>query len=774
MTYQLGIDLGTTFSTAAVLREGRAEVLSLGTRSSAVPTVVLVRDDGVVLVGEPAEARGVAEPDRVAREFKRRLGDPTPLVLGGAPYGAERLAAYVLEHVIARATERMGAAPDTVVVTHPASYSSYRLELLREATVLAGRGDALLLPEPQAAAWHYAHDHRVERDETVAVFDFGGGTLDTAVVRAVAGGFELLGEPQGIDRFGGIDIDEAVFDRLREQVDDLFPTRPEQIEDPAWRSALARLRIECRTAKERLSDDTETIITVATPAGSQQVKLRRTDLEAMVRPRIGDAVRALERAVTSAGLTMPQVSRVLLVGGSSRIPLVRVLLAEATGRPIALDADPETTIALGAARWQPRAAASWPVSTPPPPADLPRAAPPPPPSGPPVSTIPPPPPPPSSPGGSSPVADGASSGEPFTASPPPSAARRPKRSVLVAAGAVAVLAAGAGAFVVSRGDDTPADPLAAIADACAELATSTSGRALPTTVDDARAFSAAVHPLLARSVTSIEAVSFPAADTDAERQLLVNALTSLDGAVVELGTVAPENLDSFVANVALGASTVDQVATSLGVSGGCIATSVATTPTTVAPTTTVPPTTVAPTTAAPTTVAPTTIAPTTVPVTAVPGVIQGQDLSAFFTGPVGLTLAPFDPAALQADVVDTWQSDPVAGPALTIIYGARILDANGNEIGQAFVFVGNQTLLGTAPGQRIVNEFITPPAAVSTSAYTSGPFAGTKFTLQSGTNGWVAPLGNSVTLVFGPGDQLDGLVDGFVAANSGRSLPGLV
>ncbi len=103
MTYQLGIDLGTTFSTAAVLREGRAEVLSLGTRSSAVPTVVLVRDDGVVLVGESAEARGVAEPDRVAREFKRRLGDPTPLVLGGAPYGAERLAAYVLEHVIEEA-----------------------------------------------------------------------------------------------------------------------------------------------------------------------------------------------------------------------------------------------------------------------------------------------------------------------------------------------------------------------------------------------------------------------------------------------------------------------------------------------------------------------------------------------------------------------------------------------------------------------------------------------------------------------------------------------
>ena len=181
---------------------------------------------------------------RVGREFKRRLGDPTPLVLGGAPYGAERLAAYVLEHVVVRASERMGGPPASVVITHPTSYSSYRLDLLREATVLADVRDALLLPEPQAAAWHYAHDHRVERDETVAVFDFGGGTLDTAVVRAVPGGFDLLGEPQGLDRFGGIDIDDAVFEHVREQVDDLFPDSDEQMNDPAWRSALARLRIE--------------------------------------------------------------------------------------------------------------------------------------------------------------------------------------------------------------------------------------------------------------------------------------------------------------------------------------------------------------------------------------------------------------------------------------------------------------------------------------------------------------------------------------------------
>ena len=169
MSYHLGIDLGTTFSTAAVVRDGTAEVLSLSTRSSSVPSVVFIRDDGEVLVGEAAEARAVTEPDRVAREFKRRLGDPTPLVLGGAPYGAERLSAIVLEYLLRRVTERMAEPPLSVVVTHPATYSPYRLDLLRETIRLAGVPSATLLAEPQASALQYAFDHRVDHGQVVAV-----------------------------------------------------------------------------------------------------------------------------------------------------------------------------------------------------------------------------------------------------------------------------------------------------------------------------------------------------------------------------------------------------------------------------------------------------------------------------------------------------------------------------------------------------------------------------------------------------------------------------
>ena len=267
MTVHFGIDLGTTYSTVAASRNGRVELLSLGTRSAAVPSVVFVRDDGPPLVGEAAEARAQGDPSRFAREFKRRLGDPTPLVLGGVPMGAERLSADVLGYLVQRATERVGETPASIVLTHPASYTQYRLDLLGEAANLAGLHDVRLLAEPRAAAIHYASDNRVQDGETVAVYDFGGGTFDTAIVRRRGDDFELIGEPQGIDRFGGIDIDLAVFDYVTDEASDLVADLDGN--DPVNRAMLARLRADCRQAKERLSADTETVVGVATSNGAR-------------------------------------------------------------------------------------------------------------------------------------------------------------------------------------------------------------------------------------------------------------------------------------------------------------------------------------------------------------------------------------------------------------------------------------------------------------------------------------------------------------------------
>ncbi len=351
MGYSLGIDLGTTYSAAAISRNGGAvEVCTLGTTSQSIPSVVVLREGGEILTGEAAERRAAGDPTRTAREFKRRLGDPVPIIIGTTPYGAEALMALLLRDIVAQVSEREGTPPDVVVLTHPANYSDYKKGLLEEAARLAGLDLARVrfVSEPQAAAVAYAGQRRVEVGDVVAVYDFGGGTFDAAVVRAEDdGAFTLLGSPEGMDRLGGIDVDQAVLAHVDASLDGMVTTA--DTSDPATRSAVVRLREEVRRAKEALSNDTDATIAVALPGVQTEVRLTRDELEGMIRPRLAETVEALRRAVASAGVSMDGVSRVLLVGGSSRIPLVGLLVREMTGRPVAVDAHPKLAIATGAA-----------------------------------------------------------------------------------------------------------------------------------------------------------------------------------------------------------------------------------------------------------------------------------------------------------------------------------------------------------------------------------------------------------------------------------------
>ncbi len=348
MTYSLGVDLGTTFSAAAVADGGRPEVFTLGTVAPVIPSVVVLRADGEVLVGEAAERRALTEPTRTAREFKRRLGDPAPLILGGTPYGAEALMARLLRWIVEAVKQRQGGAPELIAVTHPANYGPYKLDLLDEMVRLADTGPVLFVTEPEAAAINYAERDRLDPGQVVAVYDFGGGTFDAAVVGKTITGFELLGRPEGMDRLGGIDFDQAVFSHVNEAVDGSI--QEADTSDPSVRTALARLRADCRVAKESLSTDTDVTIPVVLPGLHTEVRLTRSEFEAMVRPRLEETVASLERAVRSTGREMAQIEKVLLVGGSSRIPLVAEMVRAATGRPTAVDAHPKHAIALGAAR----------------------------------------------------------------------------------------------------------------------------------------------------------------------------------------------------------------------------------------------------------------------------------------------------------------------------------------------------------------------------------------------------------------------------------------
>jgi molecular chaperone DnaK len=348
--YALGIDLGTTYTAAAVWRDGHVEIASLGSRSAAVPSVVLLRSDETVLTGEIASRRGLTEPNRVAREFKRRLGDPTPILLGGVPYSAESLMARMLRSVIDEVSSREGGEPERICVSHPANWGPYKIDLMYQVIRLAGiEGPVQLVTEPQAAAVFYARQQRLEPGATVAVYDLGGGTFDAAVLRKTVGGFELIGKPEGIERLGGIDFDAAVFAHVSGALGGSLDGLDE--DDAAAIAAVARLREECVQAKEALSADTDVTIPVLLPNLTTEVRLTRAELESMVRPVLHGPIDVLRRTIRSAGIEPGDLNAVLLVGGSSRIPLVGQMVAAELGRPVAVDAHPKHAVALGAA-WQ--------------------------------------------------------------------------------------------------------------------------------------------------------------------------------------------------------------------------------------------------------------------------------------------------------------------------------------------------------------------------------------------------------------------------------------
>lgn len=348
MSYQLGVDLGTTYTAAAVFRDGAATICTLGDRNPAIPSVVLLRADGTILIGDAAERRAMSEPERVVREFKRRLGDTTPIIVGGAPYTAEALTAKLLESVVEAVVAREGGHPSRIVVTYPANWGSYKRDLLTQAVRLAGLDPDTVgfLTEPEAAAISYAAQERIDPGEVVAVYDLGGGTFDAAVLRRTPEGFSIIGRPEGIERLGGIDFDAAVFRHVTSGLGTALSEL--DANDPTALAAVARLRQDCVLAKEALSADADAAIPVLLPTRQTEVRITRHEFESLIRGDLMDTIDAMRRAIASAGIEANDVARVLLVGGSSRIPLVSQLVG-AELRPPSVDAHPKHAIALGAA-----------------------------------------------------------------------------------------------------------------------------------------------------------------------------------------------------------------------------------------------------------------------------------------------------------------------------------------------------------------------------------------------------------------------------------------
>jgi len=361
----VGIDLGTTNSLVAVVQAGQPICLREG-NSALLPSVVHYADDGTIIVGQKARELAVSAPEDTIASVKRFMGRGpddaeatrkltsyrfAPRVAGDpivhfAVAGDTRavtpmeVSAEILRVLKARAEAELGGELDGVVITVPAYFDDGQRQATRDAGRLAGLEVMRLLNEPTAAALAYGLDKQAEG--TFAVFDLGGGTFDISILKLEGGVFEVK-STGGDSALGGDDFDRAVAGHLLQAMG--LPG------DAGGDPGVARAVLDAaRAAKEALTAETETAVSVALPAGkSWNGSLSRAQLETLVRPVLERCGPPVKRAIRDAGLTAEQLSGVILVGGATRMPIVRRFVGELFGKEPLADIDPDEVVALGAA-----------------------------------------------------------------------------------------------------------------------------------------------------------------------------------------------------------------------------------------------------------------------------------------------------------------------------------------------------------------------------------------------------------------------------------------
>ncbi len=354
MGYRLGVDLGTTFTAAAVDDGTGPTMLGLGNRALTVPSVVFLAADGSFLFGEAADRRAATEPARSAREFKRRIGDTVPILVAGQPFSPQSLSAKLLAWVVSVATETAGLGARRGRGHLPRQLGRLQARAARPAGQPRRRAAGADLHRAGGRRHPVRRPRSGSPPATRSRSTTSAAAPSTSACwRSRTPGFAIVGSPDGVEHLGGIDFDEAVFQHVVGMLGDRIADL--DLDDPDVTTGLARLRRECVDAKEALSSDVETTIAVALPGLSTSLRMTRTELEGLITSPLRDTLDATQRALRSADLTAADLATVVLVGGSSRIPLVSHLLQSEFGVRTAMDTHPKHDIALGAVRYQPPA-----------------------------------------------------------------------------------------------------------------------------------------------------------------------------------------------------------------------------------------------------------------------------------------------------------------------------------------------------------------------------------------------------------------------------------
>ncbi|MGN6606308.1 MAG: Hsp70 family protein [Jatrophihabitans sp.] len=340
----VGIDLGTTYSAVAALdRAGKPQLLPNREGDRITPSVVLFNADGTSLVGATAKRAAPTAPDDVAQFVKRQLGDPAWRfrASSGQELSAEQISAIILRQLKDDAEEHLGVAVTEAVITVPAYFDDVRRRATRDAGALAGLDVLRVINEPTAAALAFGLDTEVRG--TYVVFDLGGGTFDVTVLRINGDEFEVLAT-DGLHELGGVDWDERLVSLLNRQF--MAQGGPDLTADPG---RAADLRERAELAKRALTQAPQTRVALSAAGVSAVVPVTRAAFEQASADLVNQTRDLTVSVAEDVGLSWRQVDGVLLAGGATRMPMIRRMLEQVTGRAAMRVGNPDELVALGAA-----------------------------------------------------------------------------------------------------------------------------------------------------------------------------------------------------------------------------------------------------------------------------------------------------------------------------------------------------------------------------------------------------------------------------------------
>ena len=346
MSKIIGIDLGTTNSCVAVMEGGKPVVIANTEGARTTPSVVAFTKTGERLVGEPAKRQAVTNADHTISSIKRHMGSDYRVTIDDKKYSPQEISAMILQKLKADAESYLGEKVSEAVITVPAYFNDAQRQATKDAGKIAGLDVKRIINEPTAAALAYGLDN--ENEQKIIVYDLGGGTFDVSIIEIGDGVIEVLAT-NGDTRLGGDDFDNKITQYMLSEF-----KRTEGVDLSGDKMAMQRLREAAEKAKKELSSATTTNINLpfitATAEGPKHfdMNLTRAKFDELTHDLVERTVIPVQNALKDAGLEMNEISKVLLVGGSTRIPAVQDKVRQLTGKEPNKSLNPDECVAIGA------------------------------------------------------------------------------------------------------------------------------------------------------------------------------------------------------------------------------------------------------------------------------------------------------------------------------------------------------------------------------------------------------------------------------------------